>query len=62
MKIGQMIILRAYGGEELNRRVVHLYKDIVVVCRSEEYERANKENREPVGVGFHIRDVIAEKP
>lgn len=60
MKSGQTIRVRGYGGEELVRRVVRLEKNIVVVCRLEEYEAARSEGREPVGVGFHVEDVIGE--
>ncbi|MBI2852335.1 MAG: hypothetical protein HYX84_04450 [Chloroflexi bacterium] len=60
MKVGQTIKLRAYGGEELSRLVVRVDKDVVVVCRLDEYEKAKKEGREPVAVGFRLRDVISE--
>lgn len=65
MKPGQMVKLRAYGGEELVRVVVRLDKKTVVVCRQDEYESARLEGREPMGVGFHLKDVISkggEKP
>jgi hypothetical protein len=58
MKPGQMIKLRAYGNEVITRQLVRLDKETVVVCRSEEYEAAIRENREPVSVGFNIRDVV----
>jgi hypothetical protein len=61
MKSGQIIKLRGCGGEELVRRVVKLDKDIVVVCRTEEYEAAHLEGREPISVGFHIEDVLDEQ-
>ncbi len=61
MKAGQMIKLRAYGGEEVIRQVVRVNKDTVVVCRSEEYENARREGREPVAVGFRVKDVLSEK-
>lgn len=60
MQNGQKVTLRAYGGEELVRRVVRVEKDIVVVCRSEEYEKAKLEGREPLAVGFHIKDVVSK--
>jgi hypothetical protein len=58
MEKGQMIKLRAYGHTELERRVVRIDKDVVSVCRPEEYEKAIKERREPISVGFHFRDII----
>ncbi len=65
MKLGEQVRVRAYGGKELVRVVVRLDKDTVVVCRQEEYEDARLEGREPMGVGFHLKDVISkggEKP
>jgi len=62
MKPGQMVKLRGYGNEELVRRVLRLDKDIVVVCRQDEYEKAQSERREPLGVGFHISEVLNAEP
>lgn len=58
MKPGQMIKLKAYGNEIITRRLVRLDKDIVIVCKPEEYEAALREKREPVSVGFHTKDVM----
>lgn len=61
MKPGQKIKLRAYGDEELVRTVIRLEKKSIVVCRPEEYEAALAEGREPVGVGFNIKDILASE-
>jgi len=58
MKVGQMIKLRAYGGKELVRYIISINKDIVVVCRPEEYKLAQSEKREPIGVGFHLENLL----
>jgi len=58
MEIGQIVKVRAYGGEELIRCVVRIDKGIVVVCRPDEYKAAQVEEREPMGVGFHKTDII----
>jgi hypothetical protein len=60
MKPGQIVKLRAYGGEELLRRVIRQDNGLLVVCSPEEYEKAHREKREPVGVGFRTKDVIDE--
>jgi hypothetical protein len=60
MQPGDTIRLRAYGGEEIERRVVGVKGDVVVVCRDEEYQKARKEGREPITVGFRIDDVLQE--
>ena len=58
MEPGDLIRLRAYGGEEIERRLVELKGDVVVVCRDAEYRKARKERREPIAVGFRVDDVI----
>ena len=58
MKPGQMIKLRAYGNEVITRQLVRLGKETVAVCKSEEYEAALREKREPVSVGFNIKDIV----
>ena len=62
LKTGQIIKVRAYGGEELVRTVVKQDQDVVVICRPEEYEMARLEGREPIGVGFHMKDIVSEAP
>lgn len=61
MRQGQMIKLRAYGGEVIVRRVVSLRNGTVVVCSSEEFDRAASEGREPTVVGFRLEDVVQGK-
>lgn len=60
MKAGEMVRLRAYGGEEIVRYVLEVKGKIVIVCRQEEYEKARREGRIPVGVGFRLNDVIMD--
>ncbi len=60
MKIGQNIKVKAYGGEVIIRRVVQLGKDIVYICKEEEYQKAQKEKREPICVGFNTKSVVEE--
>jgi len=63
---GGVIRLRAYGDQEIERRVVAVNDEVVLVCRDEEYREALREGREPVCVGFPKKDVlsvgIAEQP
>lgn len=56
--VGTMIKLLAYGDEVITRRVVEVRPGVVYVCREDEYERAVREHREPVTVGFPIADVL----
>ena len=55
---GSLIRLRAYGGEEIVRRVVEVQPDAVLVCSEEEYERAQTEGRKPMTVGFRYEYVL----
>lgn len=60
MKVGEAVKVRTYGDKELIRYVIHIDKDIVVVCSPDEYKLAKSEGREPIGVGFRLKDVISE--
>lgn len=54
---GQEVTLIAFGGP-IVRRVVEVLGDVVVVGRDEELERAAKEGRAPLLVGFRMKDVL----
>ena len=58
MKEGEMVRLRAYGGAEIVRKVIEIGTDHVVVCREEEYQRAEREGRDPIKVGFPLDTII----
>ncbi len=58
MEIGQDVTLMGYGGKEITRRLIKVNKDTVIVCQEDEYQKALKERREPVSVGFSIKYVI----
>jgi hypothetical protein len=60
MRDGDLVRVKAYGGEELVRRLVEVRGDVVLICRDEEYEAARREGRHPVCVGFHKEDIIGE--
>ena len=59
MQPGDSVRVRAYGGEQLVRRVVGVKGEVVLICRDEEFLAAAKEGREPVSVGFKVKDVVA---
>jgi hypothetical protein len=54
---GQKVTVLLYGGNKGDRRVVAEKGDIVVICSDEEYSRAERERREPEGIGFPREDV-----
>lgn len=56
---GDIVRVRAYGGEILSRRVVNADAVTVVVCNEVEYASALEERREPAGIGFPVDDVIS---
>ena len=55
---GQKVTVLLYGGAEAERRVVAEKGNVIVVCSDEEYKRAEREDREPEGVGFPREDVV----
>lgn len=58
LEVGSQIRVRAWGGIILTRRVLAVREDTVSVCSEEEYQRAKKEEREPMAIGFKLRNVI----
>jgi hypothetical protein len=57
MKRGELVRVRVFGGETIDRRVVADKGNYVVVCNEEEYSASIKENREPDGIGFPKEEV-----
>ena len=60
MREGDLVRVKAYGGEQVTRRLVAVRGDVLLICRDEEYEAAQREGRQPVCVGFHKEDVIVQ--
>lgn len=58
IEIGKNVKLKAYGGQEIVRRVVDQKNETVYVCTENEYKKAQQEGREPVSVGFNVRYVL----
>jgi hypothetical protein len=58
MAKGQIVRVRLFGGAIAPRRVIVDRGNIVVICSEEEYRAAEKEDREPIGLGFPRIDVI----
>jgi len=61
MQPGQRVIAKAFGGKKIRRVVVQITENTVVICRTEEWEAARKENRAPCGVGFPIYAVKVDE-
>ncbi|MBA3912889.1 MAG: hypothetical protein H0X25_03310 [Acidobacteriales bacterium] len=59
---GGLIVVRAFGGRELTRRVVGTAGDVVCVCCDEEWQQAEREGREPSCIGFRLKDVKRAAP
>jgi hypothetical protein len=57
MEKGDLVTVRAFGGELLKRRVVNELTNVVLVCSEKEYRKAAEEGREPDAVGFPKEDV-----
>ena len=58
MEAGNIVRLRAYGGEVLERVVAGFKGKTVLICTEAEYERAKKEAREPEAIGWPADDVL----
>jgi hypothetical protein len=55
---GQIVTALMYGGEQASRRVIADKGNTIVICSEEEYQRAEREGREPQGIGFPRQDVL----
>ena len=59
MKSGEIVKMRIYGGESI-LVVVEATDTHVNVCTRQEFEKAKREKRQPVLVGFPKKDIIEE--
>jgi hypothetical protein len=55
---GTVVQVKEFGGRELARRVVRDIGKTVVVCNEQEFQAAQREQREADGIGFPKKDVI----
>jgi hypothetical protein len=55
---GQLVTVNAYPRKRPTVKVVEDRGDVVLICKSEEYDAAVAENRAPIAVGFHREDVL----
>lgn len=60
MEIGERVRVRAYGGRVLERVVVEVRDDAILVCTPEEIDAATKRGRRPVCVGFPLSELVQE--
>ena len=57
MKRGDRVKLDEHGGEIIRRRVIEEKDGVIHVCLNEEFLAAEKEGREPEGIGFPLTAV-----
>jgi hypothetical protein len=55
MKRGELVLAKMFSGQCEERRVVEKEGDTVYICKEEEWLSAQKDNREPLCVGFNRR-------
>lgn len=60
MNPGDIVRVRAYGGQVLTRRVVGMKGQTVMICREDEYQAAQREGREPMCAGFPKENVVED--
>jgi hypothetical protein len=58
MKPGEQIVVKAFGGEKLQRVVVQVIENTVLICKKEEWDAAKAEHRDPTCVGFPLSAVV----
>lgn len=60
MQRGSTVRLVAYGDEIITRTVVGTANGTLLVCRVEEWGKAQRTGREPTVVGFPLSAVVQE--
>ncbi len=60
MERGTTIRLVAYGDEIITRTVVGAANGTLMVCRADEWSKAQRSGREPTVVGFPLSAVVQE--
>ena len=55
MKTGDLVVAQTFSEGKVRRRVVEKEGDTVYVCTEKEWLTAQRENREPLCVGFNVR-------
>lgn len=58
LQSGDLVRVRAYGGEIQTRRLVEVQGRIAVITTDEEREAAAREKRDPIRIGLPLTDVI----
>jgi hypothetical protein len=58
LKRGQQVNVNAYGGKRPRVTVVEDRGDVVLICKPQEFEAAQVENRETASIGFRKEDII----
>jgi hypothetical protein len=61
LQLGDLVRVRAFGGKELVRRLFDIRGSVALICCDEEYQKAIKEKRDPICIGFPLSDVIDQK-
>lgn len=61
IKKGQSVTLNSALGE-VERVVVEVLGDVLLVCRKEEYRTARREGRKPASIGFRRSDLVEKTP
>lgn len=65
IRSGDLVRIRAYGGEVQERRVVEVKGKIAIITTDAERAAATREGRDPVRIGIRLTDIIEavkEKP
>ncbi len=55
---GDKVKVRALGKQVLARRFVEIRGRTALICSDEEYQKALKDRRQPICIGFPIEEII----
>ena len=58
MKIGDLVKVKTFSGEIVQRKVVEVIENTVYICTQAEWDKARSEQREPECAGFDRQFVV----
>lgn len=62
MQKGQVVTVVDFEGKKLKRRVIGSVGDVVLICKDEEFQAAQKDGRQPSYVGCRKEYLVSERP
>lgn len=61
MKKGEVITVEGFDRKQVDCRLIEVRGDTAIVCSEQEWQKANREDREPECLGWPVASVKAKR-